>query len=292
MIEYLLEPFSYQYMNNALLAGALVGSVCAFLSTYLVLKGWSLIGDALSHSVVPGVAVAYTLHLPLAVGAFFAGFLAAGSMAIIKQLSHLKEDAIIGLVFTSFFALGLLIISLNPTSINIQAVIFGNILMITQSELLQILIISVSTFVIIGLFWKPLLLVFFDENQAATTGISARGFKLLFFVLLSACTVASLQAVGALLVIAMVIIPGASAYLLSDRFGVMLIISTLFGLVTSLVGVYLSYFWDTSTGGLIVLSQVSIFATALLFAPKYGLLNSHHRQARSLNKLLSGIKHA
>jgi len=272
MLDTLLEPFSYQYMQNALFASAIVGAVCAFLSAYLVLKGWSLIGDALSHSVVPGVAVAYSMGLPLSVGAFFAGFLAAGSMALIKQLSHLKEDAVIGLVFTSFFALGLLIISLNPTSINIQAVIFGNILMISQSELYQIVIISLLTFVTLGLVWKSLLLVFFDENQAAASGLWVTGYKLLFFTLLSACTVASLQAVGALLVIAMVIIPGATAYMLSDRFAVILSVSTFIGAVTGAAGVYISYLFDSSAGGLIVLCQVFLFTLAFLFAPKYGLI--------------------
>lgn len=269
-MEYLLEPFAYQYMNSAMLTSAIVGFVCAFLSCYLILKGWSLIGDALSHSVVPGVAVAYSMGLPLAIGAFFAGFLAAASMILIRAVSHLKEDAIMGLVFTSFFALGLLIISMNPTAISIDAVIFGNILMITESEFYQILSISLITVVILALIWKPLLLAFFDENQSAAVGISTNAYKLLFFILLSASTVAGLQAVGALLVIAMVIIPGATAYLLTDRFGYMLIYSCLLGTLTSVLGVYLSYFLDSSTGGLIVLSQVSCFTLAFLFAPKYG----------------------
>lgn len=275
MISSLLEPFSYGYMCNAMMVSAVVGTVCALLSCFLVLKGWSLIGDALSHSVVPGVAVAYSLGLPLSVGAFLAGFLAAASMAIIKQLSHLKEDAIIGLVFTGFFALGLLIISLNPTSINIQSIIFGNILMVNQSEFYQILVISLLTLFVFVLIWKPLVVVFFDENQASSVGLSTRNYKVLFFILLSTSTVASLQAVGALLVIAMVIIPGATAYLLTDRFGHMLIFSAIVGCGSSLLGVYLSYFLDSSTGGFIVLSQVVCFTLAFLFSPKYGVFNSH-----------------
>ncbi|NOI66818.1 metal ABC transporter permease [Vibrio sp. 99-8-1] len=273
-MDYLIEPFHYEYMRNAMFVSALVGTVCALLSSYLVLKGWSLIGDALSHSVVPGVAVAYSIGLPLSVGAFFAGFLAAGSMAIINKLSHLKEDAIIGLVFTSFFALGLLIISLNPTSINIQSVIFGNVLMISSNELYQIVAISVVTLLTLSFIWKPLLLVFFDENQASATGLNVNGYKGIFFILLSASTVASLQAVGALLVIAMVIIPGATAYLLTDRFGYMLWYSAVIGFTSSLLGVYLSYFLDSSTGGLIVLNQVICFSLVFLFAPKYGLIKA------------------
>ena len=143
MIELFLEPFSYDYMNKAIWICALVGGVCAFLSSYLMLKGWSLMGDALAHAVVPGVALAYLLALPYAVGAFFSGFLAALSMATVKQKTKLREDAIIGLIFTTFFAIGLLIVSINPTAVNIQAIILGNILAISDNDVLQVVIISV-----------------------------------------------------------------------------------------------------------------------------------------------------
>ncbi len=158
MFELLLEPFNYSYMNKAIFAAAIVGGVCAFLSAYLMLRGWSLIGDALSHSVVPGVASAYALGFPYAVGAFFTGFLAAMSMALLKQLSNLKEDAIIGFVFTTFFAAGLLLISLNPTAINIDAIIFGNMIGIANSDLWQIVIITGVSFSILLLKWKDLML--------------------------------------------------------------------------------------------------------------------------------------
>lgn len=266
----LLEPFFYDYMVKAMLASSLVGSVCAFLSCYLMLKGWSLIGDALSHSVVPGVAGAYALGLPYSVGAFFTGFLAAMAMSFLKHVSRLREDAIIGFVFTTFFAAGILLISLNPTSVSISGIIFGNILGIADADLLQTLIIAIISMGVMAVFWKDLMLVFFDEIQAVSVGIRANTLKVVFFTLLSACTVASLQTVGAVLVIAMVITPGATAYLLTDRFGWLLIIAISIGFFCSFLGAYISYFLDGSTGALIVCFQTCLFLLAFFFAPKHG----------------------
>ncbi len=281
MLELLLEPLHYQYMQHAILSSAIVGAVCAFLSAFLMLKGWSLIGDALSHSVVPGVAGAYALGLPYSVGAFIAGFLASIGIALLRSLSHLKEDAIIGFIFTTFFAAGLLLISLNPTSINIEGIIFGSILTVSQSDLMQMLIIAGVSFVLLTLLWKDLMLVFFDETQASSVGLSPIILKVIFFTILSACTVASLQTVGAILVIAMVITPGATAYLLTDRFGLLLIIAITLGFITSALGAYLSYYLNGATGGTIVLLQTLIFLCAFVFAPKYGVLanrrNAKHR---------------
>ncbi|WP_040976322.1 metal ABC transporter permease [Necropsobacter massiliensis] len=272
MLAILLEPFSYDYMLKALILSATVGGICAFLSAYLMLKGWSLIGDALSHSVVPGVAIAYSLALPYALGAFFAGILAALSILWIKSISALREDAIIGFIFTTFFAVGLLIISLNPTSVNVQEIILGNILGIADEDIVQVAIIIAICLILLLMFWKDLLLVFFDETHAASVGLSPFYYKLLFFVLLSACVVAALQTVGAILVIAMVITPGATAYLLTDRFKTLVIIAVSLGIVTSALGVYVSYYLDGATGGLIVCFQTALFLTAFLFSPKYGLL--------------------
>ena len=171
MLEYLLEPFSYEYMQKAMWISTAVGGICAFLSAYLMLKGWSLIGDALSHSVVPGVAIAYAFSLPYALGAFFAGILAALSILWIKSISKLKEDAVIGFIFSTFFALGLLIISLNPTSINVQNIILGNILGIADEDIYQVAIIMLICLVLLLIFWKDLLLIFFDETQAITVGL-------------------------------------------------------------------------------------------------------------------------
>ena len=280
MLDILLEPFSYEYMLKAIVISAAVGGICAFLSTYLMLKGWSLIGDALSHSVVPGVAIAYALALPYALGAFFSGILAALSILWIKSVTSLKEDAVIGFIFTTFFAVGLLIISLNPTSVNVQEIILGNILGIADEDVIQVGIIIVICFIFLLLFWKNLLLVFFDEVQAVSVGLSPIRYKILFFTLLSACIVAALQTVGAVLVIAMVITPGATAYLLTDRFSRLIIISVGLGVITSAVGAYISYYLDGATGGLIVCFQTALFLLAFFFSPKYGLLTQkRHKSA-------------
>ncbi|MGN7439422.1 MAG: metal ABC transporter permease [Alcanivorax sp.] len=273
MIDVLFEPFSYNYMVKAIWVCALVGGTCAFLSSYLMLKGWSLMGDALAHAVVPGVAFAYILGLPYAVGAFFAGLLAAFSMAVVKHKTKLREDAIIGIIFTTFFALGLLIVSLKPTSVNIQAIILGNILAISDYDVSQVVLISVVCLVALCLKWKDLLAVFFDERHARSIGLPATALKVLFFTLLSAACVAALQTVGACLVIAMVITPGATAYLLTDKFPRLVALSVTLGSVTSAVGAYLSYFLDANPGGLIVTLQTLIFLGAFVFAPKYGLVS-------------------
>lgn len=273
MFAVLLEPFSYDYMYKAIWLGCLIGAVCAFLSVFLILKGWALIGDALSHAVVPGVATAYALSLPYTLGAFFAGIFAIFAMLAVKSLTKLREEAIIGFIFSTFFALGLLIISLNPTAISIQSVIFGNLLGIADEDVLQVYwILGISSLILLFL-WKSFLLVFFDEVHAQSIGISVRAYKLLFFSLLSACIVTALQSVGAILVIAMVITPGATAYLLTDRFGYALIIAVILGAFSSALGAYLSYFADGATGGFIVSLQTLFFLLAFLFAPKYGVIS-------------------
>lgn len=277
MIELLLQPFHYNYMVKAIWVSAGVGAVCAFLSAYLMLKGWSLMGDALSHSVVPGVAGAYALGFPYAIGAFGTGILAALSMTLLRHYTRLREDAIIGFVFSSFFALGLLLVSLNPTSVNVQSILFGNILGIDDADILQVQIIVCVSLLVLCVIWRDLLAVFFDEAHARSVGLSPLWLKVIFFTLFSACSVAALQTVGAILVIAMVITPGATAYLLTDRFSHLLLLSVAIGAVTSAVGAWLSYYLDGATGGVIVCLQTSVFLLAFIFAPKHGWLANHFR---------------
>ena len=284
MIDTLLLPFQYNYMVNAIFISGLVGGVCAFLSAYLMLKGWSLIGDALSHSIVPGVAGAYMLGLPFSLGAFFSGGLAATTMLFLNQRSKLKEDAIIGLIFSSFFGLGLFMVSLSPTSINIQTIVLGNVLAITPSDTLQLIIISGVSLAILLVKWRDLMVVFFDENHARSIGLSPNKLKILFFTLLSASTVAAMQTVGAFLVIAMVVTPGATAYLLSDRFPIVIIYSVMLGNLTSLFGAYLSFFIDCATGGIIVVLQATIFMAVFILAPKHGLIATKRKAKQALKK--------
>ena len=277
MLDTLLEPFSYSYMINALWVSALVGGVCAFLSAYLMLKGWSLIGDALSHSIVPGVAGAYMLGLPFALGAFVAGGLAAGSILFLQHRSKLKEDAIIGIIFTAFFGLGLFMISVSPISVSIQTITMGNILAITPADTIQLAIIGTVSLCILTTKWKDFMVTFFDENHARSIGLNPGLLKILFFTILAASCVAALQTVGAFLVIAMVVTPGATAYLLTDKFSKLLIISILVGTLSSFFGTYISYFLDGATGGIIVSILTIIFIFTFIFAPKHGYLNSRRR---------------
>jgi manganese/iron transport system permease protein len=281
-MTYLLEPFTYTFMLNAMFVSALVGAVCAFLSCYLMLKGWSLIGDALSHSIVPGVAGAYMLGLPFALGAFLSGGLAAAAMLFLNQRTGLKEDAVIGLIFTSFFGLGLFMVSVSPVAVDVQTIILGNILAITPSDTIQLSIIGIVCLVVLLAKWKDLMVAFFDENHARSIGLRPDRLRFMFFVLLSAACVAALQTVGAFLVIAMVITPGATAYLLTDRFPRLLVIAVTIGSLSSFFGAYISYFLDGATGGIIICLQTSVFILAFFFAPKHGLLASRRRAAEAL----------
>ena len=280
----LLEPFSYGYMTNAMWVSALVGGVCAFLSSYLMLKGWSLIGDALSHAVVPGVAGAYMLGLPFALGAFISGGLAAGAMLFLSGRSGLKIDVVIGLIFTSFFGLGLFMVSVNPVSVSIQTITMGNILAITPADTLQLVLIGAISLVVLLAKWKDLMVVFFDESHAQSVGLRPGLLKAVFFTLLSASVVAAMQTVGAFLVIAMVVTPGATAYLLCDRFPRLILLSVSIGGLTNFTGAYLSYFLDGATGGVIVVLQTLIFLAAFVFAPKHGMLAALRKARQALRE--------
>jgi manganese/iron transport system permease protein len=277
----LLAPFAYDYMVKAMWVSALVGATCAFLSAFLMLKGWSLMGDALAHSIVPGVAGAYLLGLPYAAGAFLAGLLAALGMAFVRAQTRLREDAVIGLVFTTFFAAGLLMVSINPTAVDVQGIVLGNILSISDEDALQVVVISAVTLAVLILKWRDLMVVFFDEAHARSVGLRPGVLKVLFFTLLAAATVAALQTVGACLVIAMVVTPGATAYLLCDRFPRLIMTAVLIGTATSAVGAYISFFLDGATGGVIVTLQTLLFLAAFFLAPKHGILAARRAAGRT-----------
>jgi manganese/iron transport system permease protein len=276
-LQTLLTPFQYDYMLRAMLVSALVGGVCGFLSSFVTLKGWSLMGDALSHAVVPGVAVAYILGLPFAAGAFVAGLLAAGTMAFIRAKSRIREDATIGVVFTAWFALGLLLISLFPARVDLKVIILGNILGISDPDIAQVVAISAVSLLVLGLKWRDLMLYCFDPNQARALGLRAGMLHVILLTMLAATAIAALQAVGACLVVAMLVTPGATAYLLTNRFGRMLWLSSALGVVTSLAGAYASYYLNGATGGCIVTLQTLVFLAAFVFAPQHGILASKRR---------------
>jgi ABC-type Mn2+/Zn2+ transport system permease subunit len=284
--ESLLVPLQYDYMLKAIFVSAVIGGVCAFLSCFITLKGWSLMGDALSHSVVPGVAVAYYAGWPFAAGAFITGLLAAVGMGFVKTKTRLREDAVIGVVFTAFFAFGLLLISLFPSQVDLRSIVFGNILGISGGDVVQVLLISAVTLVVLGLKWRDMLLFCFDPNQARALGLNTTALHFTLLTLLSATAVAALQTVGACLVVAMLVTPGATAYLLTDRFGRMIGLATGMGVATSMVGAYASYYFDGSTGGCIVTLQSALFGLALVFGRKHGMLAARSRRRAATAEVL------
>jgi manganese transport system permease protein len=272
LLQTLLAPFQYDFMIKAILVSALVGLVCAVLSCYVTLKGWSLMGDAISHAVVPGVAVSYILGLPYAIGAFVFGFGATVAIGFVKSNTRIKEDAVIGVVFTAFLALGLVIISKTPSTVDITHILFGNVLGMLPSDIVQTVIVSIVTLIGVFLLRKDLLLYCFDANHARSIGLNTNFLYYALLSLLALTIVASQITVGVILVIAMLITPGSFAYLLTDRFDRMMVLAVMCGVVSCVGGTYLSYQIDGSTGGTIVVLQALIFLLAFVFAPKRGLI--------------------
>lgn len=277
MIETLLAPFQYDFQVRAIFTSVLIAVVCGALSSFITLKGWSLMGDALAHSVVPGVSLAYLGGIPFAIGAFAAGILAALCMGYIKSATRIREDAVIGIVFTTFFALGLYLISTRPTEFSLKSIWQGNLIGIAPRDLLQMLIISAVTMLIVGLKWRDLVLVSFDPIQARAVGLNVRLWSMVLLAMLAATAVAALQTVGPCLVVAMLVTPGATAYLLTDRFGRMMMLAMLIAGVTSFLGAYASWFIDASVGGCIVVLQTLVFLIVLTIAPKHGLIAARRR---------------
>lgn len=278
-LYHLLEPFQYGFMVEAMLMAALIGGTCAILSCYLVLKGWSLMGDAISHAVLPGIVLAYIAGIPLSVGAFLAGLLCASGTGWITNNSRLKSDAVMGVVFTGLFALGLVMFTKVTTDVHLNHILFGSLLGIERSDMLQAVIAAGLTLVILAVVRKDILLYLFDANQARAVGLNTTFLHYLFLALLSLTIVAALQAVGIILTVAMLIVPGCIGLLMTDRFGRMLAIASSAAIFSAIAGTYISYFLNGETGACIVLVQATIFTLAALFGPKYGIL-SRARAAR------------
>ncbi len=273
-IDWLLDPLTHDFMRRALMVSALVGGVCGLLSCYMTLKGWALMGDAVSHAVMPGVVVAYALGLPFSLGAFVFGVGSVTLIGFVKQKSRIKEDTVIGLVFTGFFALGLVLVSKIKSNIDLMQILFGSPLGISRSDVNQTLIISFIVISILLIFRKDLMLYCFDAKHARSIGINTGMLHYLLLTLLSLSAVVGLQTVGIILVVAMLITPGATAYLLTDRFDKMTLLAVISSSFSSILGVYISYWSDIETGGSIVLVQTLIFLIAFLFAPRYGIFKN------------------
>ncbi|ABI46580.1 ABC transporter component, possibly Mn transport [Synechococcus sp. CC9311] len=280
MTTFLLEPLQHAFMVRALLISATVGAVCGLLSCYMTLKGWALMGDAVSHSVLPGVILAYAIGLPFSVGAFVFGVGSVAMIGFVKQKSRIKEDTVIGLVFTGFFALGLVLVSKTRSNIDLTHILFGNVLGISIADIQQTVLISALVTAVLLLFRRDLLLFCFDPTHARSIGINTGVLHYLLLSVLSLAAVAGLQTVGIILVVAMLVTPGATAYLLTDRFDRMSWLAIGSSILSSLLGVYTSYWTDSSPAGCIVLVQTGLFVMAFLFAPKHGILR--HRFASSM----------
>jgi ABC-type Mn2+/Zn2+ transport system permease subunit len=273
----LLEPFRYGFMVDAMIVGTAIAAVCAVLSCYLVLKGWSLMGDAISHAVLPGIVIAYAIGLPLALGAFVSGLFCAVATGYIKANTRVKEDTVMGVVFTGLFAFGLVLFTKIKSDLHLDHILFGNILGLEPGDLRDTLLVAGITLGIILVLRRDLLLFCFDPAQARTIGLQTKLLYYLLLSLLAMTIVVSLKAVGIILVIAMLVTPGCIAYLLTDRFDRMLVVSTVAAVGSSLTGVYVSFFLNASTGACIVLIQALVFVLAVVFAPKHGLLQLRRR---------------
>jgi manganese transport system permease protein len=276
--DWLIEPFQYPFLVRAIWVSAFVGLVCAVLSCYITLKGWSLMGDAISHAVVPGVVIAYALNIPFAIGAFVFGFGATVAIGYIKSKTRLKEDAVIGIVFTGFFAFGLVLVTRIPSNIDLFHILFGNVLGISQTDIIQTLIAGLLTLVVILVRRKDLLLFCFDPNHAKAIGLRTQVMYYTLLLVLALTIVAALQTAGIILVISMLVTPGSIGYLLSDRFDHMLLYSVASSVLACVFGTYFSYHFDLSTGGSIVVLLTLFFLVTMVFAPKYGILAQELRK--------------
>jgi manganese/iron transport system permease protein len=272
LTDWITVPLSYPFMQRALIVSVLVGAVCAVLSCYLVLRGWSLMGDAISHAVLPGIVIAFVLGLPLALGAFAAGLSCALLTGYLKENSRVKEDTVMGIVFSGMFGFGLVIFTKVETEQHLSHILFGNVLGVTVRDLVETAIIAGGTLLVVLVKRRDLLLYCFDPNHARAMGLPVRALHYGLLILLSLTIVGSLKAVGIILVIAMLVAPGAIAYLLTDSFERMLIIAAAVATASSALGTIVSFHIDGATGACIVLLQMAVFVLALMFAPKRGLV--------------------
>lgn len=272
IVDFLLEPLGYDFMQRAFLVTITAAIVCGVLSCWLVLIGWSLMGDAVSHAVLPGVVIAYLLGTPFAVGALIFGLGAVALIFLVRSTSRVKEDAAIGVVFTTLFALGLVLISVVPSQTDLGHILFGNLLGVSVADLVQVLVLGALTLTVLVLKRRDLTLYAFDPMHAHAIGLNPKALGALLLGLLALTVVVALQAVGVVLVVAMVIIPGATAYLLTDRFARMLVIAPSIAATCAAIGIYASYYLDAASGGMVVLTMGTAFALAYLFAPRHGIV--------------------
>ncbi|MCZ9308865.1 metal ABC transporter permease [Corynebacterium uberis] len=278
MWTWLTEPLSYSFIPRALAVGAVTSIIAGVLSCWLILIGWSLLGDAVSHAVLPGVVISYMFGMPYAVGALVAALVAVGLVGTVKERTTLKSDTSIGVVFTALFALGLVLVSRTPASTNLQEILFGNLLGVTQASLIQVFSFGLIALALMLFFRRDITLWAFDAGHARAVGIHTTALRWVVMVCLALVVVASMQAVGVILVVAMLITPGAIAYLLTRKMNRMLLISPAIAFVCSAVGIWASFWLNVSAGGMIILVQALVFLVVYLFAPREGLITTALRE--------------
>jgi len=282
VIDFLVDPLEYTFMQRALLVTVTASIVCAVLSCWLVLIGWSLMGDAVSHAVLPGVALSYLLGAPFAIGALLFALIAVGAIGVVRNTTIVKEDAAIGVVFTTLFALGVVLISKFPSQIDLNHILFGNLLGVSQADMVQVFVLGGIALTVMIVKRRDFTLFAFDRTQARAVGINPTVISAVMLTLLALTTVVALQAVGVILVVAMLITPGASAYLLTHSFGRMLVLAPLISVGCALVGIYASFYLDVSSGGSVVLTQGLVFVLAYLLSPSQGIVVRALRQRRQV----------
>jgi manganese transport system permease protein len=272
MMNFINSVFEYSFLQKALLTSVMVGVICGVIGCFIILRGMALMGDAISHAVLPGVAISYMLGINFFIGAVATGILTAVGIGFISQNSRVKNDSSIGIVFTAAFALGILLITALKSSSDLYHILFGNVLAVRPSDMWITLIIGIVVLGSVYLFYKELLVSSFDPVMAQSYGLPTKLIHYFLMTLLTLVTVASLQTVGIILVVAMLITPASTAYLLTDRLSIMIALSALFGAVSAVGGLYLSFTYNLASGATIVLVATTLFILSLLFSPKQGIL--------------------
>jgi manganese/iron transport system permease protein len=285
LIDFVMVPLSYGFMQRALVVAVLVGAVCSVLSCYLVLKGWSLMGDAISHAVLPGIVLAFVLGLPLAVGAFAAGLGCAVATGYLRENSRVKEDTVMGIVFSGMFGFGLVLFTKVETDQHLNHILFGNMLGVTARDLVETGIVAGGTLLVVLIKRRDPLLYCFDPQHARAIGLPVRALHYGLLVLLSLTIVAALKAVGIILVVAMLITPAATAQLVTVRFTRLMLVAAIVGIGSSIAGLYLSYWLDVASGATIVLVQTGTFLVVLAFGPRGLLARRRHAAELAVDEL-------